>query len=769
MCPAESSNILLFLEPPQPYRPAGFLDPAGAAFTRYERGHSLESETLRVRPHQAQSARAVHFRSLERRYPELVTIRPILRQEYFTHSIQFGRRPLTKEEGSAGIRKRFSTIDVPEFAYGALFTVNIYVGGKKKRVAYFPPIRQPKPQKHHLTKALINKLEDMASEIEFELAARSYSEGSLKSRGIGPEEKRNSLHKLMLAQHENAIDSSEDEDDEGGIPVWVAMRRSLYAKRMISTDQEAKGPSSACVTGDPSRRNSASVCAGYNNKDNDQDTIAYIERGSESSGDRNDATPTETETELQPSYQDNERPSPLKFSVGASTWDAQKSDESDSYEYVEYYSGSCKVMRGGFVHAKENIRPKVLSEPFRTFPPLSNRGYMLTSTGHDPKFVHRAEPTNSTFIPRSCIKASLFNSKPTTVPKPLVVPLPAKDPNAEDQWVDSDGEISEASSTGGIRQFYSSCTVFMLCRKCGKHHIPPGSFLSLGRRDTCGSYLPDWFPAEDFEDPWQSYTDLVNEIHRLESLERGYTALPTRWDKVYHEEHPVWKALGHRGGGWWRCRTGPNVPQAERKCRECHVNHPPEVLHPNVETMDSAMRTLGQLRKLCRAHMDRVGQKDKAIALDMIRDTMQTHTSLLPPNLHTLGIGWAAHDKREHEEEQEQPPMTEERMVLEAIWNHQGPISTLDIPFPPTFGFSVVVDGAEERVDEEEDEDKGLTMKTTTRRRPPPLSLHRQTSSLGNNFFSSLLSPKSPLSPLSPGIPKEEMEVIQEQMGVQSA
>ncbi|KAG4435691.1 hypothetical protein IFR05_008826 [Cadophora sp. M221] len=769
MCPAESSNILLFLEPPQPRRPTSFLDPAGAAFTRHERGLSLESETLRARPSQAKSRRAAYFRSLERRYPELITIRPILRQEYPTHTIHYGRRPLTKEEGSAGIKNPFSTYDVPEFAYGALFTVNIYIGGRKKRVDYFPPIRQPKPQKHHLTKALINKLEDMASKIDFELAARSHSEGSLKSRCIGPEEKRHSLHKLMLAQHENAIDSSEDEDDEGGIPAWVAMRRSLYAKRLIPTDKEAAGPSSACVTADPSRRNSASVCTDQN-KNNDQATTVNVERGSESSGDRNEATPTETETELQPSsYQDNESPSPPKYSVGSSTWDAQKSDESGSYDYVEYYSGSCKVMRGGFVHAKENIRPKVLSEPFRTFPPLSNRGYMLTSTGHDPKFVHRAEPANSTFIPRSCIKASLLNSKPAAMPKPPVVPLPTKDPNAEDQWVDSDGEISEASSTGGIRQFYSSCTVFALCRKCGKHHIPPGSFLSLGRRDTCGSYLPDWFPAEDFEDPWQSYTDLINEIHRLESLERGYTTLPQRWDKVYHDEHPVWKALGHRGGGWWRCRTGPNVPQAERKCRECHVNHPPEVLHPNFETMDSAMRTLQQLRNLCRAHMDRVGQKDKAIALEMIRGTAEAHASLLPPNLRTLGIGWAGHDRKEDEEKQEQPPMTEERMVLEAMWNHKGPIATLDIPFPPTYGFSVVVDGAEERVDEDEDEDNGLTMKSTTRRRPPPLSLHRQSSSLGSNFFSSLMSPRTPLSPLSPGIPEEEKEVSQEQMGVQSA
>ncbi|KAH7313048.1 hypothetical protein BKA65DRAFT_600578 [Rhexocercosporidium sp. MPI-PUGE-AT-0058] len=766
MCPAESANILLFLEPPRPYRSTSFREPAGAKIARPEKKHSLESGFPRVRPIRPNSPTAVYFRYMKRRYPELVTIRPTLLQDYPAHIIHFGRKPLMIEEGSAGIKKPFS-FDDPQFAYkhGALFTVNIYLEGKKHRVTYFPPIRQPKPQKHHLTRALVYKLENMASNVDFELAARSHSDGSLPLRILGPDEKRTSLHKLMLAQHENAIDSSEDEDDddEGGIPAWISMRRSLYPKRMVPTDQEATGPSSACVTAGPSRRNSASIRADYNNNDNAQDTV---EGGSESSRDRDVPTPAETETELQlSSYQEDESPSPPKYTVGASTWDALKSDEPGSYDYVEYYSGSCKVMRGGFVHAKENIRPKVLSEPFRTFPPLSNRGYMLTSTGHDPKFVHRAEPAHSTFIPRSYIKAILLNSKPAAMPKPPAVPLPAKGPNAEDQWVDSDGAISEASSTGGIRQYYSTCTVFALCRKCGKHHIPPGSFLSLWKRDTCGSYLPDWFPAEDFEYPWQAYTDLINEIHRLESLERGYTSLPKMWDKVHHDEHPVWKALGHRGGGWWRCRTGPNAPQAERKCHQCHVVHPPEILHPNIETMDSAMRSLGKLRNLVRSYMNRVGQKDKAISLEMIRATMQSHTSLLPSDLRTLGIGWDGHNKKENEEErEEQPPMTEERMVLEAMWNHHGPISTLDIPFQPTFGFAIAGDADEENPedDEENDEDEnGLAMKTTTRRRPRPLFLHRQTSSLGSNFFASLLSPKSPLPPASPGIPEEENEVSQ--------
>ena len=85
--------------------------------------------------------------------------------------------------------------------------------------------------------------------------------------------------------------------------------------------------------------------------------------------------------------------------------------------------------------------------------------------------------------------------------------------------------------------------------------------------------------------------------------------LPKVWDKVHHEEHPVWKALGHRGGGWWRCRTGLYAPRAEQNCQECHVKYPPETELPNTETMESAMRTLEQLRQLITGHMDRVGQQ----------------------------------------------------------------------------------------------------------------------------------------------------------------
>ena len=200
--------------------------------------------------------------------------------------------------------------------------------------------------------------------------------------------------------------------------------------------------------------------------------------------------PIPTETEYQPSsYQGYENQSIPQSSAGPSTREASSSEPPSSYAYTEYYSGSCKVMRGGFDLARENVHPKVMYEPFRAFPPLSNRGYMLTSTGHDPKFAHRVEQAGSTMIPRSAIKAILGNTAPQALSEQEAMPV--EDTKVEDEWVDSDSAESEASETGGLRQFYSPYTVFMLCRKCGHRHIPPGSYLSLKERDRCGAYLPD--------------------------------------------------------------------------------------------------------------------------------------------------------------------------------------------------------------------------------------------------------------------------------------
>lgn len=288
-------------------------------------------------------------------------------------------------------------------------------------------------------------------------------------------------------------------------------------------------------------------------------------------------------------------------------------------------------MQGGFLNGKENIRPRVLTEPFMAFPPLSNHGYMLTSTGHDPKFVHRTEQANATFIPRSCIKAILTNPMPDTIVEEeeqstepdepenseSIAGSQVKGTKDENQWTDPTGatsDIGQVNKTVALVQDKPTDEVLMFCRKCEKKHIPEGSFLYLASRDTCGSYLPDWFPSEDYGpgEAWTAFNELNNQILRLESLERGDRTIPKPWDKVYHDDHPVWRSLGYGsagGGGWWRCRRGPEAPKAEQKCYDCHENKAYEMPLSKKQTMEYFMKQLEHSRQYVRRNMDRVGQQ----------------------------------------------------------------------------------------------------------------------------------------------------------------
>ena len=145
---------------------------------------------------------------------------------------------------------------------------------------------------------------------------------------------------------------------------------------------------------------------------------------------------------------------------------------------------------------------------------------------------------------------------------------------------------------------------------------------------------------------------------------------------------------------------------------------------------------------------------DKEIALEMNRETMMKPIAFpLPTDFRTVSNQRFNRGNKENDEQQNQGK-GEERMILEAMWNHQGPISTLDLFHIPRQSTSNGI--GENEADEEEDEDMGLTMKSTSRRsRPSPLSFHRQTSSLGANFFSSIISPLQ-----SPGTPTIQEEVF---------
>lgn len=98
----------------------------------------------------------------------------------------------------------------------------------------------------------------------------------------------------------------------------------------------------------------------------------------------------------------------------------------------------------------------------------------------------------------------------------------------------------------------------------------------MDERDTCRSMLPDWFPKERYEKPWEAFTDLINKHVRASQMLDGIEANPetkAAWNKEYHDPSPEWKEAG-RFGGWWKCRIEDergesDIPSVEKNCRVC--------------------------------------------------------------------------------------------------------------------------------------------------------------------------------------------------------
>jgi hypothetical protein len=114
---------------------------------------------------------------------------------------------------------------------------------------------------------------------------------------------------------------------------------------------------------------------------------------------------------------------------------------------------------------------------------------------------------------------------------------------------------------------------FEYCSKCKTKHIPPGAPITLQDRDTCGSYLPEWFPTEEFDQPWSAFTRLMNDMVYLEEIGQGHGHRPNpdvpEWNLHFHDYSSRWRAIGKRGG-WWKCRDGEDATDVERDCQVCH-------------------------------------------------------------------------------------------------------------------------------------------------------------------------------------------------------
>jgi len=167
------------------------------------------------------------------------------------------------------------------------------------------------------------------------------------------------------------------------------------------------------------------------------------------------------------------------------------------------------------------------------------------------------------------------------------------------------------------------------CNKCKKFHIPPGGGLTLEDRDTCYSDIPEWFPKERVEHAWEALTAMLNEYVVLEEISQGYGHKPSNhasgWDKEFHNKDKKWAALGRPGGGWWKCKSGPDAPAAERSCDICHRTKTSDELAHAAAAAQSAKKAANVsqrkqvLLEWIESRIKEVGKKDRQIVEDSIR------------------------------------------------------------------------------------------------------------------------------------------------------
>lgn len=187
------------------------------------------------------------------------------------------------------------------------------------------------------------------------------------------------------------------------------------------------------------------------------------------------------------------------------------------------------VMRGGFGPAKENV-PLGPLKALRQYPPIS-------SIKFDPTFEGAAPKLRIQFIcDRAANDSAMVRDETHRNDASMEIPVSevgkigeevAKGINFDRQtWnMQASGRDNFYSTSEMREDFVASIDAgaeFEHCNKCDKKHIPPGPPITLQDRDTCYSYLPEWFPIDLFAEPWDVLRRMQNELLILDEMDRGY-------------------------------------------------------------------------------------------------------------------------------------------------------------------------------------------------------------------------------------------------------
>ncbi|CZR62240.1 uncharacterized protein PAC_12137 [Phialocephala subalpina] len=295
----------------------------------------------------------------------------------------------------------------------------------------------------------------------------------------------------------------------------------------------------------------------------------------------------------------------------------------------------------------ETYEMSYFPRPYKAYPPPSNKHYTLTSEGKNPALLRRTilrKPMEH--IPENSgglldVQRSQEQPKDTTDMKKNIystlrgerladrIDWSRYNNNNEDTDVFGGPIYTAEEARADYKKMINEGAVLEFCKVCKRTHIPHGPPITLADRDTCGAYLPDWFPKERFEKPWDTYRETMSQIADLEDYKNDSKLV---WDRHNHGADMKWAPLGGQNGGYWKCRQGSDAIEAELRCAICHRRRTPQEYEQEQQaTRQRLMAKLQRLRDWV-AHPTKIAaDRDKGIALAMLRDQFHFGMTMLNP------------------------------------------------------------------------------------------------------------------------------------------
>ncbi|XXG99165.1 hypothetical protein Hte_005500 [Hypoxylon texense] len=135
--------------------------------------------------------------------------------------------------------------------------------------------------------------------------------------------------------------------------------------------------------------------------------------------------------------------------------------------------------------------------------------------------------------------------------------------------------------------------------------------------------IPDWFyvlrskfhqllPHGDVAVGFQALLKTIDKLQKEAECWKQQGG-PKSWDKVWHKPNKQWPHEFQRlKGGWWKCRSGPEAPDAERWCSVCHKTQN-TAQQPDQPNQKNPQEKLDTIMGFIRVAMEDVAKMDQEV------------------------------------------------------------------------------------------------------------------------------------------------------------